>query len=125
MATKFHCRVLKSRPVYILNKMNPFHNFPSYPSTIHFNNVGFEVLTAMLMKSSIFWDITTYSPLEVNRLHRVISQKVEIFILILSSHLCLGLPNSLFPSTFPIKTLKTEFQQNEILWRYEMGVGRV
>jgi hypothetical protein len=30
--------------------------------------VGFEVLTAVVMKSSIFWDIMLYSPLEVNQL---------------------------------------------------------
>jgi dolichol kinase len=29
--------------------------------------VGFEVLTAVVMKSAIFWDITPCSPLKVNR----------------------------------------------------------
>jgi hypothetical protein len=29
--------------------------------------VGFEVLTAVVMKSTIFWDITPCSPLSVNR----------------------------------------------------------
>jgi hypothetical protein len=29
--------------------------------------VGFEVLTAVVMKSTIFWDITLCSPLKVNR----------------------------------------------------------
>jgi hypothetical protein len=29
--------------------------------------IAFEVLTAVFMKSSIFWDITPCSPLEVNR----------------------------------------------------------
>jgi hypothetical protein len=29
--------------------------------------VGFEILTAMVMKSIIFWVITPYSPLKVNR----------------------------------------------------------
>jgi hypothetical protein len=29
--------------------------------------VGFEMFTAVIMKSSIFWDITPYSPLKVNR----------------------------------------------------------
>jgi hypothetical protein len=28
--------------------------------------VGFEVLTAVVMKSSIFWDITPCNPLKVN-----------------------------------------------------------
>jgi hypothetical protein len=32
------------------------------------NKVGFEVLTAVVMKSTIFWDISTCSPLSVNRL---------------------------------------------------------
>jgi hypothetical protein len=31
------------------------------------NHAGFEVLTAAIMKSSIFWDITPCSPLKVNR----------------------------------------------------------
>jgi hypothetical protein len=30
-------------------------------------DVGFEVLTAVVMKSTVFWDVTPYSPLEVNR----------------------------------------------------------
>jgi hypothetical protein len=29
--------------------------------------VGFEVLTEVVMKSSVFWDIMPYSPLKVNR----------------------------------------------------------
>jgi hypothetical protein len=32
--------------------------------------VGFEVLTAVIMKSTIYWDITLCSPLNVNRLVR-------------------------------------------------------
>jgi hypothetical protein len=32
--------------------------------------VGFEVLTAVIMKSAIFWDITPCSPLSVNRCFR-------------------------------------------------------
>jgi hypothetical protein len=31
------------------------------------NFVGFEVLTAVVMRSSIFWNITPCSPLKVNR----------------------------------------------------------
>jgi hypothetical protein len=31
-----------------------------------FYYVGFEVLTAMIMKSSIFWNVTPSSPLKVN-----------------------------------------------------------
>jgi hypothetical protein len=33
----------------------------------HYQFVGFEVLTAVFMKSSIFWDVTLCSPLKVNR----------------------------------------------------------
>jgi hypothetical protein len=29
--------------------------------------IGFEVLTAVVMKSSVFWDITAYSSLQINR----------------------------------------------------------
>jgi hypothetical protein len=42
--------------------------------------VGSEVLTAVVVKRSISWDITPCSPLKVNRLHGVISQETEIFI---------------------------------------------
>jgi hypothetical protein len=30
-------------------------------------NVGFKILTAVIMQSSVFWDVTPCSPLEVNR----------------------------------------------------------
>jgi hypothetical protein len=33
-------------------------------------DVGFEVLTALTMKSSVFWDITLTSPVKVNRRFR-------------------------------------------------------
>jgi hypothetical protein len=36
-------------------------------STNQIPKVGFRVLTAVVMKSSIFWDITPCSPLKVNR----------------------------------------------------------
>jgi hypothetical protein len=29
--------------------------------------IGFEVLTAVVMKSAIFWDITPCTPLSINR----------------------------------------------------------
>jgi hypothetical protein len=32
----------------------------------HWTGVIFEVLTAVVMKSSIFWDIKPYSPLKIN-----------------------------------------------------------
>jgi hypothetical protein len=35
-------------------------------STIFLVFVGFEVLIAMVMKSTIFWDVTPCSPLKVN-----------------------------------------------------------
>jgi hypothetical protein len=40
----------------------------------------FAVLTAVVMKSSLFWDITPYSPLNVNTVHGVMSQKTELFL---------------------------------------------
>jgi hypothetical protein len=55
-------------------------------------HMRFEVLSAVVMKSSVFWDITPCSPLKVNqhlrgtcqlafnRLHNIISQKIELFI---------------------------------------------
>jgi hypothetical protein len=36
-------------------------------SAVHYTCVRFEVLTAVVMKSTIFWDITPCSPLKVNR----------------------------------------------------------
>jgi hypothetical protein len=62
--------------------------------------VGFDVLTAVVMKSTIFWDITPCSLLSVNRrfggtyslhlqgalngLHGVIYQKMVLFMFLLS-----------------------------------------
>jgi hypothetical protein len=40
------------------------------------NSVEFQVLTAVVMKSSILWNTT---PLNFNGLHGVISQKMELF----------------------------------------------
>jgi hypothetical protein len=39
--------------------------------------VGFEVLTAVVVKSSIFWDIIPCSPLDVNQLHSIITKKID------------------------------------------------
>jgi hypothetical protein len=39
--------------------------------------IGFEILTVVLMKSYIFWDITTYSPLKVNRRFGGTSERVS------------------------------------------------
>jgi hypothetical protein len=45
--------------------------------------VGFEFLTAVVIKSSIFWDIMPYSSLKLrltfNGLHGVISEKIKRF----------------------------------------------
>jgi hypothetical protein len=52
-----------------------------FPVKISLFNVGFEVFTAVVMKSIIFWDMTPCSPLSCNRrfggayrLSRVINQ---------------------------------------------------
>jgi hypothetical protein len=42
-------------------------------------DIGFDVLTAVVMKSSAFWDITPYSPLEVNRLF-VLTRRLHLFL---------------------------------------------
>jgi hypothetical protein len=44
----------------MLNKISKY-------KTNWIQHVGFEVLTAAVMKKSIFWQITPGSPLEVNR----------------------------------------------------------
>jgi hypothetical protein len=44
-------------------------SFASWDST-EITDVGFEVLTAVVIKSSVFWDITPYSLLKVNRRFR-------------------------------------------------------
>jgi hypothetical protein len=41
---------------------------------------GFGAFTAVFMKSPIFWDVTPCSPLNVNGLHNIISQKIRPFI---------------------------------------------
>jgi hypothetical protein len=45
----------------------------SFP--IEENYIGFEVLTAVVMKSSIFWDISPCIPV-----HGITSQKIELFV---------------------------------------------
>jgi hypothetical protein len=43
--------------------------------TSFYEFLGFEVLTAVVMKSTVFWDITPCSPLKVNRRFRGIYPK--------------------------------------------------
>jgi hypothetical protein len=42
--------------------------------------VGFQILTAVVMKRSAFWYLTSSSPLKVNGLHGVLFRKMEHFI---------------------------------------------
>jgi hypothetical protein len=53
-------------PIHLTLLLNVV-SFPLSLNMIKFSNVGFEVLTAVVKKSSIFWDITSCSPLKVNR----------------------------------------------------------
>jgi hypothetical protein len=56
-------------------------NSGAAPQLLHYYfYVGYDVLTSVVMKSSIFWDITLYSLLKVNWRHGVISQKMKFFI---------------------------------------------
>jgi hypothetical protein len=48
--------------------LNGFARKPTLENFTHY--VGFEVITAVVMKSTIFWDMTTCSPLKVNRSER-------------------------------------------------------
>jgi hypothetical protein len=57
--------------------LTPTSDFPTETQPRRF--VGFEVLTAVVMKSIIFCDITPCRPLNVNGLHGVISQKIVLF----------------------------------------------
>jgi hypothetical protein len=49
----------------------------------------FQILTAVVMKNTVFWDITPGSLLNVNRLYGVISQKTVTFILSHDLYYCL------------------------------------
>jgi hypothetical protein len=56
---------------FFLHKITSVH-FPNktlglFPYNNKIIDVGIEVLTAVVMKSTIFWDITPCSPLKVNR----------------------------------------------------------
>jgi hypothetical protein len=41
-----------------------------------FENIGFEVLTVVIIKSSIFWDIM---PCHLLKINDIISQKIKLF----------------------------------------------
>jgi hypothetical protein len=43
--------------------------------------VEFEVLTAVVIKSNLLWNITLCRPLKINGLHGVISQRISTFVL--------------------------------------------
>jgi hypothetical protein len=43
------------------------------------NFVGFEILTAVVMKSSVFWDMTPCSPLKVKQNSRIRWQAATCF----------------------------------------------
>jgi hypothetical protein len=106
---------------------------PSLPLRLHYSNsfslycsysyVGFDVLTAVVMKSTIFRDITPCSPLSVNRrfggtyrlhlqgrpwLHGVISQKMVLFITAVS-YRNIYEPTSFFSQKFRICVHKYSF----------------
>jgi hypothetical protein len=53
--------------------------FVTKKTNVNITFAGFEVLTAVIMKSTIFWNVTLCSPLKVNGLHSVICQKIILF----------------------------------------------
>jgi hypothetical protein len=59
-------RILKGKVRAVLNGV-PGQGDDVRKMAHKFYDVGFEVLTAVVMKSSIFWNIMSYSPLKVNR----------------------------------------------------------
>jgi hypothetical protein len=77
-------------------------------------NVRYGVLTAVIIKSSIFWNITLYKSLKAIYLSLPWVTPIQftpphsispIFMLILSTYLHLGLPSGLFASDFPTNNL--------------------
>jgi hypothetical protein len=71
------------------------HSTVNYKIKCYVNLLGFEILTAVVMRSSIFWDIMPCCPLKANRrfggdilaehpltyniLNDIISQNIELF----------------------------------------------
>jgi hypothetical protein len=64
---KRHCEIYKEVELSFFQKLNiiPISFLIISDNSIHI--VGFEVLTAVVMKSSSFWDITPCNPLKVKR----------------------------------------------------------
>jgi hypothetical protein len=56
---------LSTPPLYLLSLSLSLLQVRGLVNIYYF--IGFEVLTAVIMKSTIFWDITPCSPLKVNR----------------------------------------------------------
>jgi hypothetical protein len=50
-----------------LFRLRPQSGLLPFNKQTKINYVGFEILTAVVMKSTIFWDVTPCSPLSVNR----------------------------------------------------------
>jgi hypothetical protein len=67
-----HCLLPRSSKPWVYERKEALHlNSPQIKHSIHklnkYRYVGFEVFTAVVMKSSIFWDVTRYSLLKCNR----------------------------------------------------------
>jgi hypothetical protein len=65
-----------SRVSEYLQKVREFCSNSHLPIIIEYELKGFEVLTAVIMKSSVFWNIMLCSLLTFSGLHGVISQKI-------------------------------------------------
>jgi hypothetical protein len=68
--------------------------------------LGSEVLMLVVMKSSMFWDITPCSPLTFNGLHGVIWQKIEFFC---------GFPHSAHANAGILSHLKLQYASFHII----------
>jgi hypothetical protein len=92
---------------------------------IDFLVVGFEVLTAVIMRSSIFWDITPCSPLSVNRrfggtyrLH-LQGRRISRALLAIFSHACFFAHLIFFTLKMEaICSSETSVDTQRTTWRY-------